>query len=300
MGGKTHANGVEVDLTMVGHVQDYVDVVREKANGANIVSEHWIEMGPIKGRLDSGIVLNSGEHIDIFDLKYGRKPVEVFRNKAMLIYGCGMATTATKSITLWIYQPRTIHSEGPLRKWTLTIEELMQWQAWIMQQARLAVQPGQPFTPGDHCVYCPSAQRCTALARSVYEMVEIASEVTWRDPTDAEIGAELTFLALAESILKARKKGVEAEVEARINSNKFVPGWGMETAYGTRKWIKSAAYIQMMTGVDPRDTTLVSPAELERRGAAKAVVSLLTKAPAIGNRLKAVTSQTFTKMFGKG
>lgn len=302
--GETHGNGVSVDEDMVRHVQAYVDLVRSTA-GNNLISvERVIELGAIRGRLDSSVANEDETILDIFDLKYGRTPIEAYQNKSLLIYAMGLASSKTQTINLHIFQPRGVHAGGPHRKWSLGVEELKQWYTWIMERARLALGPhgdgqGCTLTPGDHCLNCSAAGSCSALTATVYKYFEVITNSTVRPSTPGELSQDLSFLRNAQNLIKARINAVEAEVMARIEADGYVPGWGIEDKIGNRTWNTNGSRIKMMTGIDPSNDKLVTPAELERRGADPKTVEMLTYKPRIGRKLVPVSRQTFMQMFGQ-
>ena len=114
---------------------------------------------------------------------------------------------------------------------------------------------------------------------------------------DTELKEELEFLMKAKAMLEGRETAVYAEAEARIAKGAHIPGWHMAERRGARRFKYNASAIKMMTGVDATDKKMVTPAELERRGADPKIVEQLTEIPRIKPALQPIPPGYFTDMF---
>lgn len=153
-------------------------------------------------------------------------------------------------------------------------------------------------TPGEHCRYCVAAAKCTAVAHEVYRCVSRMHHAQGRHMTALEMAEELTFLATAEAMMKARRDAVSAEAEARMDGGENIPGWHRESGYGQRRWTVPAGMVKMLTGKDPLAGKMVTPAELERMGADPDVVAKLVDTPRTKAKLKPVPHGFFAAKFG--
>lgn len=303
--GWQHPNGVECDADMARHVQTYVEII-DKWDRVTIETERklvWQGYDTIiEGRVDALGWTPGCRRIG--ELKYGFDPVEVFENKQLICYAVAdyFALTederaGTRTYCLAIIQPRAQHPEGPYRRWTISVEELM--TIWLSKLNNVVAGLATDMTvqtPGSHCKRCKKAGTCEALTTSVYALSDQITGRRYLEPTGQQLSDEWVMLELWSDLLKARKTAVEAEIEGRLMSSKFVPGCAIEQTIGKSKFKhEDPAVIEMMTGVDPRDTKICTPAELIRRGADKKTVEQITYRPRTGSKLKRVTTHSIGK-----
>ena len=297
-----HPNGWVVDHEMVHHVQGYVDMLR--ARGGVIDAERRVRLNDLlEGTADAFGSFSDGT-IACDDLKYGFDPVEV-TSPQIVIYAGALVRLLTRKgqtvrkVTLGIYQPRAYHPSGIHRTRTLWPEELMQEVHRIEAAGQATQRPDAVATPGAHCRYCKAAHLCSAVAGEVQHAVHRMINGQQRQMTPVEIAQELEFLDVAERMFKSRKEAVRAEATARMDRGERIPGWIKQQGYGRRKWVADPVTVRMVTGIDPTaPTTMVSPAELERRGADKAVVAKLTETPRTAAQLKPVPEGYYAALFG--
>jgi hypothetical protein len=301
--GETHSNGWVVDETMVDLVQGYVDKVR--SFGGTVVAEKHVTASQnplIDGTLDSAICSIENRILRIPDLKYGRRVVEAYKNKQLICYGWGefisLPPGTIDEIHLSIYQPRAFHRDGIHRTWVVTPEEL---HAEFMKLWLMAVEGEKPdslATPGPHCRDCESAVPCLALTHTVYNLVDTVASRDQRDMTVEELSRELDFIDAAEKTVKARFNAVRSEAEARMKKES-IPNWSLSPNKGNRVFTEPGVTIHLMTGVDPFEKTLCTPAALERRGADPEIVKKLTKQPVTSHKLTRLDTEFFASLFNK-
>lgn len=293
--GRTHANGWFITPDMAADVQQYVDLIQKR--GGEISAEEQVTLYHDPGKLHIGGTLDASSlmvtengllHVD--DLKYGYRVVEVRNNPQLIIYGAAKAANlihqghAIKLVQLAIYQPRAFHRDGIYRKWVISIDELWDAARLLINQGIDCAESEPVATPGPWCDECPAAASCVALAHTNYKNVTRLQSTQQRDMTALELSRELSFIDEAETLIHARAKAVQAEAEARIKTER-IPGWRMVSTKGHRKFTVAGEMVQLLTGVDPWSKKLITPAEAERRGADKAVVSKISAQPEIGHKL---------------
>lgn len=301
--GETHENGWLVDEEMVSLVQEYVDNV--KSLGDTITAEERIIASTeplIQGTLDASVLNKEERILHVPDLKYGRRTVEVERNTQVIIYGYGKLQTLPPDtvdfIHLSIYQPRSFHVDGIFRKWVLTPSELNKEFAKLWSAANECEKPNPLAKAGEHCIECPVAASCIALSKTAYNLHHYVQSRDTRDMTTKELSQELNFMHEAKKTMTAKFKALEAEGEARCK-NEHVQGWGLAPTFSNRVFNNSGTNIHLLTGVDPWEKKLCTPAELERRGAKKKDVKNLTKRSQTGLKLVRFKSDDMNKMFTK-
>lgn len=298
--GQSHANGWVVDSEMVELVQGYVDTVRS-LNGV-ITAEEFVrasEKPLIQGTLDSSVTMVLSKVLHIIDLKYGRRVIETTAPQ-LTCYGFGkLANTPpgeVEAIKLSIYQPRAVHHDGIFRTRTISPQELYDEFIELWNMAVEGERPDSIATPGPHCMDCDAAAGCEALTRTTYNLVHQVKSRVHKDMTPDELSKELRFVKEAEATIKARFNAIKAEAEARMKVEN-IPGWGMKTKKGNRQFTMSGENVHLLTGIDPWEKKLCTPAELERRGAKKEQLESLTTQHTTGLKLVEVTTDDIAKMF---
>jgi len=295
--GTSAPNGWIIDAEMVEHAVEYVRYVRACVGRGQLLIEHGIRIGDqIIGRCDCAIIDHARMQVDIFEFKYGWRIVEAIENPELLCYGCAL-TPADYNLVLHIYQPRPFHPDGIARSWTIRAQEIHRYYEQLWDAAVHAGGPDTCGTPGAHCRDCPGRPSCQALAATVYAQYDVVRDARLAKMTPQQLAAELDFLEQAEACLKERKAGIEAEAEGRMSAGEFLPGWELQPRKGNRMWLVTPEEVYLRTGIDPYKQTVVSPAELEKKGANKAVVKTITLQPSIGRKLARTSQAAFKRMF---
>lgn len=300
---ESHENGWLVTPDMAAHIRRYIEMVR--SHGGQIHTERKVRLNQfVEGTPDAYAVLSAEGTLFADDLKYGYLPVEPYRNPQVSIYvgsiirDLMLSGVTITSVQIGIYQPRAWHPSGSYRTWQVSAADLMQYVAEI-EAAIPATQADSPILKaGEHCEYCPAAATCAALANANYRTYDKITSDTQRHMRDDELKQELEFLMKAKAMLDGRETAVYAEAEARIARGAHIPGWHMAERRGARRFKFDAATIKMLTGgIDPVDKKMVTPAELERRGADPKIVEKLTEIPRIKPALQPIPPGYFTNMF---
>lgn len=298
--GVAHENGWVVDEEMAYHVQGYVNTI--KSRGGKINAEMFVRLSEtIAGTYDSSVVASDETTLFGDDLKYGFKIVDVWECTQLIIYlygeyirlGC---PASIQRVTMGIYQPRAYHPEGIHRTWTISIQELYQYALKIVQAGDKCQDPDAVATPGDHCLYCKGAIECASSAWTLYKGFEVIERAEQGVMSAEELANEANFLKLMDVMLKARKAAVDAELEARLNSDEYIRGWGLKDRHGNRQFTVDPVTVHLLTGVNPFVKETMSPAKLEQAGANKDIVKTITRVPRIGTALKQTTDKDFGRM----
>lgn len=302
MEGETHANGWLVTPDMVHYVQQYIDMIQSR--GGVTTAEQFVRLNEfIAGTFDSSTSA-SGPTLFVDDLKYGFRIVEIFENPQLIIYGAAelmrLNNPAITQVQLGIYQPRAFHPDGIYRTWTVTVPQLMELAGDLIERGRRCQSPNPIATPGRHCGDCRAIIGCAAHAHSVYAAFQLVESHQYRKMTGTELSAELDFVALAETMIKARKSAVETEAETRLRSGEHVPAYHIKERFGDRRFKYPADVVRAMTGVDPTEKKMITPAALERAGVPPDVVNALSERPTIGFKLQRIANNAFRKAFGDG
>lgn len=287
-----------VDDEMVEAVQVYLDAIRADADayrretGAEPIMFveqffHLEELHPdLYGTADCALVLPAQATLKVYDLKYGRGlTVEPGNNPQFLFYAAGVVHKLSGQhhfdfIDLHAVQPRRDHPDGPVRRWSLTADELGEWvTGTLVPGARATEQPDAPLRPGDHCRFCPAKQAavCPALA-AVAENAD----------TDENVAA-LDTEALAERLEKVPQlrmyiQALEDEAFRRMMKGETVPGYKLVQKKANRVWKEGAeAELVRIFGAEAvYEKKLRTPSQVERLKDGRKVVSELAYKPDTG------------------
>ena len=298
--GRVHKNGVEVDADMARHLTGYVQMAQSRHSArAEIYGEIPISTGAMLAGTSDLRSWSTPDDFHIDDLKYGFGIVE--STTLQLVAYMAIAYAQGIRAARWhlgIYQPRAVHSAGIYRTRTLTLEQVQQEVADLIRTAQgIATGLITGAQPGDQCNHCRGAHKCEALTHSVYSMWHPVTSRAINEPTDQQLADELDMIDRMSDLIKARKVAVEAEAQQRINTGRMVPGWAMMPTVGKRKFKVAGEVVHGLTGIDPFDKVLCTPAELERRGASKATVGALSYTPTVGYKLARYDSRVIDALF---
>lgn len=304
MAGQTHENGWLVEIDMVRYVQKYVDLIR--SYGGEIHTERKVRLNQmIEGTPDAFAVLAGDGILRVDDLKYGFGIVEEYKNTQVMIYAGAILrylmpkNVKIRKVVIGIYQPRAWHPRGTHRTWDVWPETLMKYVQEIERAGQECQDVTALATPGDHCEYCPAAATCTALAHNLYRGYRIVGDERQGHMTADEISAELDFLNLMGDMLSARKKRVEAEAEERMKRAEYIPRYGFAERRGNPKFTIDGPMLQAITGKDPYEKKIATPAEMIRRGADPEQVARWSRRPILPRKLQRFGDDHFERTFDK-
>ena len=290
----------EITEDMARHVDDYVKLVRQKAQGKTLIVEHKVPIGHITGEegatgtSDAIILDTANKTIEVIDLKYGMG-VKVFAegNEQAQMYALGALEEYGivgdfEQVVMTIHQPRLNHVS---EHW-LTVEELQDFAARVRASASdigLAVEQldrdletGSPYEwlqPGEkQCKFCSAKATCPALRAEITEVVGGSSAATideFRDFTpetvDMQTGDNYLPIAMAKvELVEQWCKAVRAEVERRLLAGQQVDGYKLvEGKRGNRKWGSEADVEALFKSFRLRqdemyDFSLISPTKAEK------------------------------------
>lgn len=265
-------NGVVIDEEMREHVAGYVAFIRAEAGGnLTLALEERIEIPAIHpdcfGTPDATWTVPRVLHI--VDFKYGHGYVEAFENWQMLAYAA-RDLPEDWVVAIAIYQPRSYHRDGPIRRWRYPAGELETYVASLRSAAHEAMGNNPATVVGPHCKHCPARHVCKALQASALDALETVSDATPAELTPLALSVELKLLRRAEADISARLAGLEAQAMAAIQSGTLVPGWAIEHTTGREEWTVPAAQIFSLgtiAGVNlAKDPQPITPAQARKAG----------------------------------
>lgn len=176
------------------------------------------------------------------DLKFGYRPVEVWRNPQLIVYAWTLVWLLlnighrVNRIRMFICQPRCPHRDGTTREWSCDPVELGELAA-VLQAAAEACWSANPVTTaGPWCRSCAAAHSCRTLQAAALGALEVSYDATPMELTEPQLGYELTKLLQAQKHIENRINGLNTQAEALIRRGKRVPGFELSRAATRWRW----------------------------------------------------------------
>jgi hypothetical protein len=293
-----HGEDVQWPITqdMADYVDDYVKLVRERAEGATLMVERKLPIGHITGEAsatgtsDVVIIDHANSEIVVIDLKYGMGVrVSAEENEQTQLYALGALEEYSvlgdfAHVSMLIHQPRLNH----VSEWTITVEQLLTFAksaSFAAGQCDLARSlDGEDalagfLSPGEkQCRFCKAKATCPALRAEITEVVGGSSAATLDEfsdftpeTVDMQTGDNYLPIAMAKvGMVEDWCKAVRAEVERRLLAGQNVDGYKLvEGKRGPRKWSDADDIEQLFKSFRLRqdemyDFTLISPTKAEK------------------------------------
>ena len=200
----------------------------------------------------------------IADLKTGRGYVDAESEQLKLYALAAMEYEGLyqdiDTIELWIIQPH----HGEVRKHTMTTQELVDWEHYILTPAiENVLNPAFPPVPSDSaCQYCSAKTICHAQANMV-EVVHSAPPVEVL--TEEQISVLLTKFDMVEDYIKA----VRDHALKRMEKGAVIAGWQLAPKRALRSWTSEEEAMKhlMFLGMGIKEITkteLITPAQAEK------------------------------------
>jgi hypothetical protein len=273
-----------IDQNMVDHVKDYMKLVREYAEGGELLVERRVGIGHLTGEEGAGgtsdAIIIKGTEIIIVDLKYGMGVrVDANDNPQLLIYALGALNEYDiladfDTVTMVIHQPRLNH----VSEYSISVEQLLAFGDEVRKSANMVRGDNAALVPGEkQCRFCKAKASCPALSAEVSEAVGgvadlsdfadlVAQEIT-PDTSDNYLPVAMSKVELVEQWCKA----IRAETERRLLAGQPVTGYKLVAGRtGNRDWKDAAAVEDMMKKTfrmrddQVYDQKLISPTKAEK------------------------------------
>ena len=281
---------------MADYVDDYVKLVRERAEGKTLFVECKLPIGHITGEAgatgtsDVVIIDHANHTIEVIDLKYGMGVrVDAEENEQTQLYALGALEEYGilgdfAYVAMVIHQPRLNH----VSEWVITVEQLLDFAkgaSFSAGQCDLArsVEGDEALaaflSPGEkQCRFCKAKATCPALRAEVAEVVGGSAAATldefanfMPETVDMQTGDNYLPIAMAKvGLVEDWCKAVRAEVERRLLAGQQVDGYKLvEGKRGPRKWADTDAVETLFKSFRLRqdemyDFSLISPTKAEK------------------------------------
>lgn len=277
--GREKFNGFDVTEEMAGHVQlycDHVVNVRNELGGELTVEEkfHLKHLHPLLFGTADAVIRQEFGKLVIIDFKYGVVPVEVERNTQLMEYALGAAYGGDyEEIELHIVQPRAPHPDGPIRKWSLGFDELIEWGKVLKAAALATEKENAPLNPGDWCKWCPAAGGCPKLSTKALAeaQIEFADDGQPKLPEVTSLTDEQVVRIIQhESMLLKFIQSVKDLALMRLESGETIEGVKLVRGRKNRKWRDEKEAIEKF-GEEIFERRIRSVANAEKQFGKKAV-----------------------------
>lgn len=280
------------DAEMAGYVQQYVDLVRDLADGGDLMVEQRLDISHItgepgaKGTADA--VILQGTELIVVDLKYGRGvKVDAEDNDQLRMYALAALNEFDllgdfKNVCMVIHQPRL----GHVSEWNQPVADLIAWGKTVTRHAAhcldildTGITAPEDFGPGEKpCRFCKAKATCPALAAKVQHEIGADFEVLARSQANATTLKALTPLAperLAQAmsavdLIESWCKAVRAETEGQLLAGVPIDGWKLvEGRRGARAWADATEAENTLKAMrlkadEMYDFKLISPTTAEK------------------------------------
>ena len=264
-----------VDKVMVTYVEDYVKLVREYAEGGQLLVEQRVPIGHLTGEegatgTSDAVVVHANEgRLTVIDLKYGMGvKVMAADNEQAMMYALGALERYEQiadftDVCMVIHQPRL---NSVAEHW-IRVDDLTAFAKKVAEASELARSPAAFTAPGEkQCKFCKAKSVCPALQAIVDETAD--EEATVDD--FADLGDNSLSIAMGRvELIEQWCKGVRAEVERRLTKGLDVPGYKLvEGRKGNRAWSDAKDAEKRLSAVLKRDEMyeekFISPATAEK------------------------------------
>jgi hypothetical protein len=224
--------------------------------------------GTSDGTPDAYLVLPTSTRGRLADLKMGFRPVEVWRNKQLVVYAWTIMSLFPHltEMELTIIQPRAAHKDGTVRTWLVDRDELRILAAEL-QEAALNAHADNPLcVVNETCDNCAVGHACRSLQAAGGRGIETSYDATPHELSPNELAYELHKLQAAAQHIEHRITGLSAQAESLIRRGTRVPGYGLERRATRKRWrdekVAEVEQVGRLFGVDVHAVKLLSPAKL--------------------------------------
>ena len=286
-----------VTADMAHHVNDYCKLVREYAEGGQLLVEKRVNFSEAIGVPDStgtsdAIVIHP-DRLTVIDLKYGMGvKVDATENEQLQLYALGALHDYGmmgdfNEIVMVVHQPRLNH----VSEWSIPVEKLEEFRENARLAAIEALDHSSPrLNPGEkQCRFCKAKATCPALKAEISDAIGgIATPADFADLAVADEDDVSRAMARVE-LVEQWCKAIRAEVERRLFAGEPVAGFKLvEGRRGNRAWSDEAAVEKLFKSFrlkqeEMYDFKLISPTKAEK--------ILKTKNPGRWEKVDALTSR---------
>lgn len=255
---------------------------------------------------DAWVYVPDARVLRIFEGKFGHRIVDVIENWQMLIEAFAVIEThnlCPDIIELVVVQPRCFTSEGTVRKWAITYDELRVYRQQVNDTVLRVLDAAPLCTSGPHCLDCSARAHCDVLQQQGYAGMDYVASLQTHNLTGHALGVELSLLERAQEMIKMRLSGLEEQALHEIKQGQHVTFYSAKTTYGRKRWKKDVPVEQVimmgsLLGQDLKKAVeLDTPAQCIKKGIDPSVVEQYAETPVTGVKLERVNERAIRSVF---
>ena len=252
-------NGFLIDEDWADAIQIYLDKCRQYMRGGwTWWMEKPITLAPLSppeamfGIADFSAYNATEKTLVVIDLKFGRGiAVDATDNPQLKYYALGVMlslpdTMPIETIHAFIVQPRILYGDR-IKSTVIDPMALIEWSVWLLERARLALEPNAPLKAGHWCRFCPLSGNCKEqaaeamkFAREEFDVITVDSHTPAPVLRDARTltPQQIAGILNAAPQFKAFIGAVEDMAKDGIRSGRLhVPGWTVAAGEGRAKFV---------------------------------------------------------------
>lgn len=315
MVGSLSKDGIVITDELFDAAREYFNEVWGYCNTHGRVHDlHVEETCPVPGYgdwyciPDAWVYVPEAKVLRVYDAKFGHRIVDPFENWQLLIEAfsiCEQFQTPPDIIELVIVQPRGFTSEGTVRKWVLTYDELVAYRRQVNETVLRVLDTSPLCTPGPYCLDCSARAHCDTLKQQSYAGVDYVQSLQTHNLSGHALGVELRLLQRAQEMIKMRLSGLEEQALHEIKQGQHVTFYSAKTTYGRKRWKKDVPVDQVifmaeLQGVDVRKPQeLDTPAQCAKKGVDPSVIEQYAETPVTGVKLEQVDERAIKNVFSR-
>lgn len=313
--GSLSKDGIVITDELFDAAREYFNEVWGYCNThGRLYDLHVEEICPVPGYgdwyciPDAWVYVPEGKVLRVWDAKFGHRIVDPFENWQLLIEAfsiCERFQTPPNIIELVIVQPRGFTSEGTVRKWALTYDELCAYRQQVNETMPRVLDTAPLCTPGPHCLDCSARAHCDTLKQQSYAGVDYVQSLQTHNLSGHALGVELRLLQRAQEMIKMRLSGLEEQALHEIKQGQHVTFYTAKTTYGRKRWKKDVPTDQIIMMGDLLGQNLRKPQELDtpaqcaKEGIDPSVIEQYAETPVTGVKLEQVDERAIKNVFSR-
>lgn len=311
--GSLSKDGIIITDELFDAAREYFNEVWGYCNTHGRVHDlHVEEVCPVPGYgdwyciPDAWVYVPEVKVLRVWDAKFGHRIVDPFENWQLLIEAfsiCEQFQSPPGIIELVIVQPRGFSSEGTVRKWVLTYDELCAYRQQVNETMPRVLDATPMCTSGPHCLDCSARAHCDTLKQQSYAGVDYVQSLQTHNLSGHALGVELRLLQRAQEMIKMRLSGLEEQALHEIKQGQHVTFYSAKTTYGRKRWKKDVPVDQVIMMGDLLGQNLRKPQELDtpaqcvKKGIDPSVIEQYAETPITGVKLEQVDERSIRSVF---
>lgn len=271
--------------------------IETRVDVTNVHPECW-------GTPDAWLYDKKANELHVWDYKFGRLFVDEFENRQLLCYAAGLGLRCNIpqdcSITLTVVQPRAYSGTGPVRRWSLTTAQLVEYTAQLNRGASEATSDAAQLRTRRHCLYCSALHVCPPALQQGIGLFELAARPVPQELSPGALGLQLTIVERAVKQLEKLKEAYEEQIKVTMKNGKDVPGWRLQPSTGREEWnlpTEQVINTGKLLGVDLSRVIAITPNQARQKGMHPDTVAGLASRRDTGFKLKRDTGAAARRCF---